>query len=677
MNTAVVAAYVPPPNFLGGTAFFENITRWRTRFPLILFSEYDYGPNVLRLKVSPEIVKAAKYPNGVDNVFSISNLLFLTAMGMLNGKGFTHVIYVESDCRVRGHEWDGRIWDEATANGRDPMAAGSVVCYSVGNAGIDFCRAWARFMAQNAAAKFPIPPYGGNGSAEVHEPCVFTNGALGLYKLSFVKEVFGDVIPGVTDTASAASTVTAWDYALGRYLYRTFKEQLFSKLVHLDCVYSGYGDGFTTPEQRQQWLLNGEIVGVHQIKSEWPGPMESVHGNLIDQPSFCDPSKRYTASPDNPDDTLTAAHGMKIPSAAQMDKMFLTAPGETSTSPIDPRPVIVASGEVKATTPEPGAVVPSGKAADTAPVQTRKDSPEHVASDKQAAVPSAVSAAKPFKFRVDILIVTHAHDAKWLAMALKSIGKFCTGFGEIVVVFPKTDMDQIHPVLEDPMTDPQFPFDIRPVVFDQAEGKGHLHHMAQKCMADIHCPDADLVLHTDSDCVFFKPTTPQDYMHSDKPVVLMTPYDVVKERHRGHYQWKAVTEAVFKEPVHYSTMESHPSIWWREHYSMMRTFIETRQGMKFVDYVLAGSPTFPYNFCEFVALGTFALRTRELVERYHFINLARQPRPDDHLIQFWSHSGLDTPQEAPARLPAKYRIEADGTIIPREIIENILQIKPA
>lgn len=656
-----IIGYVPPPTYGFPAAFITNLQRFATKYPLVLFSDHadQYAAAKVPLPMipilNPEQQKGATYKHGEKNGWSVNNIIFLTALRIAQRGGYSHILYLEEDCRVNQHNWDAVMFDEFVAKSgeqRDECVGGSVVCFGPYNYTRLAAIKWEALVARNVKRNFPIPTYGSGGSLEEFEPIVLVNGALGIYPMDLMEKLFD-----LNNTAATAAEITAWDFAIGQRMWKIWKEATFDHVLLIESSFSTYGNRLTTELERQAMLTTGldigdgrvmKVVAAHQFKSEWAGPL----------PAEAKPTG-------NLDTTLTAP--------------VINAP------PIDPKSVIVASGEQPALTPAAGAVVPlpavgvkvatPNSEAAGATAQTRVATAEQVVSDKQAPALAAEPAAKPLQLRVDILIVTHAPHSKWLALALASIGKYCRGFGGITVVFPKAHMDSIHPVLEEPMTNPDFPFDITPIVYDEVEGKGHLHHMVQKCLADVHCPDADVILHTDSDCIFFKPTTPEDYFHSGKPVLLMTPYDTIKERNRGHYGWKAVTEALLKEPVHYSTMERHPAVHWRELYPALRSFVEVRQGMKFQDYVLATSPVFPYGFCEFTALGAMALRTRDFVDRYHWINTVRQARPEDHLIQFWTHGAIDEPQKAPDHLPPKYRVEPDGTIVPRAIINDILEIK--
>lgn len=620
----VVIGHVPV-DFGYPLVFVNNLLRFKHRYPIILFTARTDLPAQENVTIIT-VPDAGKQELGACNV---TNLVWLTACRIAFVRGqFTHMIYLEEDCRVGCDEWDAVMFDEYVALAGQHVhdsIGGTPMCF--GEHGLERLapKQWQGILAQNVRRNFPVPTYGAARSNTVPTTatCVTVCGALGIYSRSLILELFD-----LEKTTAMAKAMSIWDFELGWRMWKRFHVAAFEHVIYLHSMLSSYDLTLSTEDERRQMLMDGlkvdngatwKVVAVHKIKSDWPGPTSSA----------------------------------------------LTAPGTLATPPRDA--AIVASGELTVTTPEAGAVAPMPLTAKPI-MQSLVD--DHLHQIKKEMTPMQ------FHYRVDILIVTHAKDSKWLAMALKSIGKFCRGFGEIFVVFPKTDIPSIHPVLEDPMTDPWFPFDIRPVVFDQAEGKGHLHHMVQKCMADLHCPDADLILHWDSDLIAHAPITPLDYMHrGEKPILLMTPYERLRENNRVHYIWKHVTEQALKEPVHYSCMERMPILHWRELYPLTRQIVETKQAMTLEAYFLSVSPVFPHGVCDFVLLGAVALRTAEMVERYKFVNLAREAKPPDLAIQFSSQGLLDEPQEAPSMLPAKYPIEPDGTVVPRLIINDILEIK--
>jgi hypothetical protein len=536
-----ILAYIPPSKVIGSQAFYDNITKFKTRHPLILYSDSDY-PNTIKLRGSPEVLNNAKYPSGRPNPWSRNNLIFFTGLTIAKRSEFTHFIYIEADCRVGQDYWDDVIFKEAFKNG-DPVAAGTIVIYNASNRSIEFTRAWNRFVAVNAAKRFPIPTYGGHGAAEKEEPRVFPNGAFGVYQVEWLLSKFD-----LTSCADLAAKVPAWDYAIGEELVKEFGDKVFDKIEHLESIYSGYGDVATTELERQELLTSGQVVGVHQIKSNWPGP-----------------------------GVIEAAAAVKE--------------------------------EVK-------------------PVR--------------------------LKPKVGILIVTYLKDIEWLEYCLRSFQKFATGFDQVTIAIPRQGSAPLKKLAAT--------YGVSVWVFDEVFGKGHLHQNAIKCMGDAIMPMMDYVAHIDSDCCFTEPVTPEDYFIDGKPVLVMEPYaDIAEDNRRG---WKPVTEMAVGFPVTYEFMCRHPAVHPKNLYYQTRKLVEKVTREEFLSFVLRQKSTFPYGFCEFNTLGAYAFENMH--NAYHWIDVSKERRPRDKLIQFWSHA---TPDEE-----LEFRFNGEKhKLIPRVFMDKLLE----
>lgn len=263
--------YVPPPSFPGSAAFLQNIRAWKTAHDLILYSDHDYGEGFVRINASPEVIKGVLYPDGRENTWAVNNLVWLTGLRILQKHGYTHFIYLESDCRVSGHGWDAKIFDDFFSVIPTPLVGGTIVGYNINNRDITFSRLWNGFIADNELALFPITSFGGVGAAMSHEPAILANGALGVYDFDYVHRLFP--MDGAADKLAA---LTAWDYHVGRELVREFGERVFQNIAHLDRVYSSYGNVQTTEEARLALLTDGAVVAVHQVKSDATGPMPTI-----------------------------------------------------------------------------------------------------------------------------------------------------------------------------------------------------------------------------------------------------------------------------------------------------------------------------------------------------------------------------------------------------------------
>lgn len=252
--------YVPPPNFPGATAFLNNVRKFKTDNELILFSDYPYE-GVIPLKASPEVAKNQKG-------WAVSNIIWLTALKILSERSVNRFLYLEADCRVNGDGWDKRVFDEIGTD--EPIVAGTLVCHSMSNVNIRWTRLWHRWMADHAEREFPIHCYGNGGATDPREPVLFANGALGVYHLPTMLKAFE---AGLVNGGMLHWSVnnTAWDVAIGQYLYRTHGTEVFAPhmFTHLDSIFSGFGNVQTTEKERAAMLISGKVAAVHQIKSNW------------------------------------------------------------------------------------------------------------------------------------------------------------------------------------------------------------------------------------------------------------------------------------------------------------------------------------------------------------------------------------------------------------------------
>lgn len=251
--------YVPPPHFPGASAFLSNIRKFKTDNELILFSDHPYD-GMIHLKASPEVARSQKG-------WAVSNIIWLTALKILRERPIERFLYLEADCRVKGDYWDRRIFEEVKQ--ADPLVAGTLVCHSMSNKNLAWTKLWHDFMARNAGGTFPIHCYGNGGATEAREPIVFANGALGVYHLQGMLEAFQEgLLPGKMLSWSVNNT--AWDVAVGQSFYRTQGESVFHGIfMHLQSIYSGFGNVQTTEAERAEFLSSGRVAAVHQIKSNW------------------------------------------------------------------------------------------------------------------------------------------------------------------------------------------------------------------------------------------------------------------------------------------------------------------------------------------------------------------------------------------------------------------------
>lgn len=231
--------------------------------------------------------------------------------------------------------------------------------------------------------------------------------------------------------------------------------------------------------------------------------------------------------------------------------------------------------------------------------------------------------------KTEILIVSYSKDIEYLRLNLKTIAKFAQGFSGIRILVPSDEAGLFSAM-----------GDVKTYQRNLDQSTWHLAAQCQKCFADKHCPNADFVLHTDSDCIFTDQVTPDDYLVAGKPVMLYEAY----KNFNPPLPWQPVTEAVLKLPVEYEFMRRHPQVNPVGIYSDLRKHVESLHGMDFVNFTESRKPDYPWGFTEHNIIGAFAFYSPKWHHKYHWIEVGKQEVPKDKIMQFWSHSPVGTEQ---------------------------------
>lgn len=251
-----------------------------------------------------------------------------------------------------------------------------------------------------------------------------------------------------------------------------------------------------------------------------------------------------------------------------------------------------------------------------------------------------------------ILIVSYLKDRAYLELNLRSIQKFASGFSSVNVLVPNEEMAGFR--------DLPSKFPITLIYYFRAcpETHWHLKHQAEKCHADKWCPEADFVLHTDSDCMFTEPVTPEDYFVGNRPVMLYEAYANLKE----HTPWQPIVSRILKRPVEFEFMRRHPQVNPAGVYAALRQHVESLHGIDFDEFVMSQKASFPWGFTEHNVLGAYAFNDPAWHDKYYWHLVSKSGVPREKLIQFWSHSPVDIVQE----------ISHGGVFTPKQFAEGIL-----
>lgn len=258
-----IIGYVPPPSFGNPRVFLDNLSKFKHDNELLLYSDYNW-PDVIRLKGSPESVLPLleTRPDGTKNIWAVNNLVFLTGLALAQRSGFSHIIYLESDCRLGKDHWDTIMFEEHCALKHEPVCSGTLVCWNPMSGGLASAKRWNDLIVRtNKKRNFPIPTYGVGASRE-GTPSIFPIGALGVYDMAFMSQCFD-----LTKTMELAAQMHAWDFVIGDKIWAKFGLDSYDKVGNLQSIYSSFGNQITSEEERMNMLASGKVCGVHQVKS--------------------------------------------------------------------------------------------------------------------------------------------------------------------------------------------------------------------------------------------------------------------------------------------------------------------------------------------------------------------------------------------------------------------------
>lgn len=213
----------------------------------------------------------------------------------------------------------------------------------------------------------------------------------------------------------------------------------------------------------------------------------------------------------------------------------------------------------------------------------------------------------------DIFIKTWPRDYDWLEWCITSITKFARGFRNIIVLSPEPPTG-IYP-------------NVKWVVEPDRE-PGYLWQQVCKLNADQHS-DADYILFMDSDCVFTRPVTPDNFIRGGKVVWGHKAFREDEKR-----VWAPVLEKWMNEPATRSFMSGHPFTFPRWLFSELRNYCRGMHRQELSDYVMGkADPKHLLTFSEFNCAGAWAYK----YARDKFVWEDRDHEPPDGV---WVHQGF-------------------------------------
>lgn len=211
--------------------------------------------------VVPDIGLKIKPAPGVSMKDHCSKFIFVQACKYALDSGFDEMMWIETDCRFSGDNWDDVLRQEHAGAG-DVSCSGTPVGWSlfsegpkVSKAAVEFAHRYQSKTGRAMAVEGPM--------RESH-PCIFQNGALAWYSKELMDECF---VSRITPGWEGLSQAEPFDLSVGRYLWSRFGEAMFNQVGILPSSYSGCGDHWYGLNDRLQMLSSGQIVAVHQVKS--------------------------------------------------------------------------------------------------------------------------------------------------------------------------------------------------------------------------------------------------------------------------------------------------------------------------------------------------------------------------------------------------------------------------
>lgn len=241
---------------------------------------------------------------------------------------------------------------------------------------------------------------------------------------------------------------------------------------------------------------------------------------------------------------------------------------------------------------------------------------------------------------LDIVIRAFHRDRHWLALCLRSIAAFATGYRQVVVVVPRSSLDRMDASAVESKdvrlrVCPDYPDD-------------YLGQQVTKLHADRYT-DAELILHLDSDNVFVAPCDLKDRLLDGGRPRMAFSNDGTRPASDG---WRQCPTLFLGEPVGPDLTAPPPLIVPRHVYAGVRAFSQDVHGTSITAYAFAAGVR---RFCEFALLRGYALAREP--DRYVWVEAGRQPLIPE-CRHFWSRA--QTPVSVAGGLPSELADCADS-----------------
>lgn len=218
----------------------------------------------------------------------------------------------------------------------------------------------------------------------------------------------------------------------------------------------------------------------------------------------------------------------------------------------------------------------------------------------------------------DIFIRTYEKDIEWLGYALKSIHKYVTGYRNIIVCIPHSQVKLLSHLTAEK------------VVGVSDLDDGYLGQQLTKMQA-WQVTDADAVAFWDSDVMATCPIDIQsEYFVGGKPIMYKTRYASIPG-----CPWQVVTEKAVQYPVVWEYMRRMPIVHLRRTLEVTEQYMVATHGMS-LDHYIRSQPL--RHFSEFNVIG--AIAEARLADQYTVLDTEAVDMPPNKVDQNWSWGGI-------------------------------------
>lgn len=240
----------------------QNISSFNPGVDLFLMSECP-----ITKKTNAEIVEippVQRTDAGYIGAMRMGTIMFLRMIQLAQQRGLEWFFCVEWDCRIFGHAWLKRLWEEHLDCG-DVLMSGTPVCWHPWSNGGEFGKQVIEYASRYQDMSGMCMAFEGQHEGKT---AVYPNGALAWYKTKTMTEMFSDGLK-FRDLNTFCDRIEAYDLHIGREMIRRYGVGALDKIGILPGSYSGCGDHHYTLDTRRRLLSSGSKVAVHQIKDDW------------------------------------------------------------------------------------------------------------------------------------------------------------------------------------------------------------------------------------------------------------------------------------------------------------------------------------------------------------------------------------------------------------------------